>query len=476
MASLFSKEEIIRRHSEMVEYGPRLTGSKAHDAFIDSIEKDLTDMGYTVESDKHTMHRWEPKKWGLKYKKQGAEVTASRVDYYPYSGCTPPEGVTAKMKYCGNKGLGLFSFLGCRGKIAVIGVPMFEAGVGLVFKKRALYPADFVPPKKQGSPVVATFVIAPLLGLAKLCGAKGVVAVMTGVSDDNAAHQYLPFIKKYAGLPAVWVVPSEGKEIMAAAKQHEEATLVMEAETFDNAPTRTIYAKLPGKSDKKTLLVNTHTDGSNAFEENAPIALLSLAKYFSEKPIEEREHTMYFSFVTGHFQLHQFGSGLFQATGKYLMKHKEFWDGKNGHALATAGVALEHLGCTEWHDTEDKKSYVKVNDVDPELVYTSNEIMSNLYLDALKGREHTRTLMLRPKNMVHFGEGQPIWKKGIPSIGLCPGPDYLCNVDPNGYIDKTNYDMFEEQIQTFAKVLETLDKKERADLGKKDGCAWGLRF
>jgi hypothetical protein len=183
-----------------------------------------------------------------------------------------------------------------------------------------------------------------------------------------------------------------------------------------------------------------------------------------------------FSFVTGHFQLHQFGNPLNQATTKFLNRHPEFWDGKNGHALATAGVALEHLGCTEWRDSEDHKDFVQWNAVDPELVYTSNDTMAQLYTDCLQTRKLTRTLLLRPKNMIHFGEGQPIYKKGIPSVALCPGPDYLCNVAPDGYINKLNYDMMVEQIETFVRLIETLDQKSRADLGKKQGFAWCIRF
>ena len=470
MAELFTREELKDYEEKLVSFGSRLTGSKAHEDEIDMIVSKMQELGIEMHEDKHTFNRWEPTSWGLKF--GDTEVEQNDIDYYPYSGVTPEEGITAKMHYSGHG----FSFIGSRGKIAVVEVPIFEAPCGLVFKKRGVYPEDFVPPTKQGSPVVATFVIAPLLKLAKMEGAKGVIAIMKGVSDDCARHQYLPFIKKYADMPAVWVVPSVGKKIIEAAKNGESATLKMAGKYIKEAPSRTVYGLLKGKSDKDTILVNTHTDGSNAFEENAPIGLLSLAKYFSEKPLEEREKTLVFSFNTGHYQLNQFGNAMNQVTTKFLENHHEFWDGKEGHMLATAGVTLEHLGCTEWRDNPEHTEFRKVNDVDPELVYTSNEIMSNLYVDCLKGRTQTRTLMLKPKNLVHFGEGQPIYKRGIPSIGLCPGPDYLCNDAPDGYIDKINYDMMYEQIDTFRKVIEKLDKMDRKDLGKKQGFAFGFKF
>lgn len=472
MARLLDSADLKDYEETIVGFGPRLTGSAAHEHFIEFITDKMTKLGYDVKEDKHTFNKWEPTKWALTYGSNKTNVDINDVDYYPYSGLTEEKGVSGKLCYCGHG----VSYIGSRNKIAVIEIPIFEASCGLVFKKRAVYPTDFIPPAKQGSPVVATFVIAPFLSLAKAAGAKAVIAVMTGISDDNARHQYLPFIKKFAGIPALWVVPSVGKKVIEAAKRGENANVTLTGSYELNAPSRTVYAVLKGKSDTESILINTHSDGTNAFEENAPIGLISLAKYFAEKPISEREKTLIFSFNTGHFQLHQFGNAFNQATTKFLNRHREFWDGKNGHMKAVAGLTLEHLGCTEWRDTPDHKDYIKLNEVDPELVYTSNETMSDLYLDCLKERKLTRTLMLRPKNMVHFGEGQPIYKKGIPSISLCPGPDYLCNVAPNGYIDKINYDMMYEQIDTFRKVIETLDKKKRAELGKKQGFNFGLKF
>lgn len=478
MENLLKKEEIIAMMEDMIALGPRLTGNAAHKEFCQKIMDEMTALGYEIKKDLHTFKRWEPKKWGISYNSEGKKVDVAFEDcaYYPYSGCTPPEGVTAPMKFCWGKPLSMF--LGARGKIAVVRMPNLIASPGIVFKKRWTYP-EFEYYKKMSNPVVTTFVFAPLLFLAKAAGCKGVICVMEGTADDNARFQYLPFIKTYAGMPTMWVTPSIGKQIIASAKKKELATLTLDAEVFENAETETFYAVLPGKSAKKTILVNTHTDGTNAFEENAPIALLSLAKYFAAKPIEEREHTLIFSFITGHFQLHQFGNPLNQATTRFLNQHPEFWDGKDGNALATAGVALEHLGCTQWTDNEDHTEWIKVSDLDPELVYTSNKKMAEIYTECLKETrtaENCKTLLLRPKNLIHFGEGQPIYKKGIPSISLCPGSDYLCNIAPNGYIDKCNYDMFEKQIETFAVTIEKLDKMERKDLGKKQGFAWGFRF
>ena len=480
MAELLSKEKLIEMEEKMVSIGTRFTGCKAHEDWIDYISEQMTNLGYEVKEDVKTFKRWEPKDWALSFETaEGEKVDVDKEDvsYYPYSGITDEEGVSGELKYCGSKGINTF-YTGTKGKIAVIAMPLFQAGCGLCFKKRkgGIYPDTFTPPQKQSSPVVATFVIAPLITMARRAGAKAVICVMTGCSDEMARHQYLPFIKKYAGIPALWVGETTGKKIIAAAKAHKSASVKLTGTVEDNATTRTVYAVLPGMDLNRSILVNTHTDGVNAFEENAPIGLISLAKYFAEKPIEERKHTLVFSFVTGHFQLCQFGNAMNQVTTLFLNAHPEFWDGKEGHMLATAGVTLEHLGCTQWADNEDHTHFVKVSDVDPELVYASNDYMKDIYIEAVQGRKYTKTLVLRPKNFVHFGEGQPIYKKGIPDLSLCPGPDYLCNDADDGYIDKINYDMMEEQIETFRKVIERLDNEARKSIGKNDFYSLGFRF
>lgn len=470
---LYSIEELKAGMDKLIGFGPRLTGNKSHRDMVDWLEGELSSLGYEVNSDTHTFKRWEPFSWSLTYTDKGNNVEVEEPSYYPYSGRTAEDGITAEMVWCGKA---IASIFGCKNKIAVVTMPIFQASCGLIFKKRKSYPEDFVPPEKQGSPVVASFILPPLIEVARIAGAKGVICIMTGVSDDLARNQYLPFIKKYAGIPALWVDEKQGRKIIAAAKRREKATLKLFASVTDNSPTKTLYAVLKGNSEKESILVNTHTDGPNAFEENGALGILSLARYFAAKPREAREKNIVFSLVTGHFQLNQFGDPMNQATTKFLNAHRELWDGKGNNLSAVAGLTLEHLGCTEWRDSADHKQFEKVSDVDPELVYTSNKIMADIYLDAIKDRRFTKTLLLQPKNLVHFGEGQPIYKKGIPSISLCPGPDYLCNNAPDGYIDKLNYEMMYEQIDSFRKVIEIIDTKSRKELGHRDGFAWGFIF
>lgn len=473
MKNLLTRKKLIELEEKMVGFGPRLTGSEAHKEYIRMLKDEMRSYGFKIYSDTLNMKkRWEPKRLELIIKSGNDVRKIKKISYYPYSGQTPPSGVKGRLCYCG-KGYG--RYLKAKGKIAVVEVPVFSVDVGLAFKKRGVYPSDAKLPQKVTSPMISTFVLFPIIKAAKLAGAKAVICVMTGCSYANSANQYLPFLTTYQDCPALWVNGPEGKRILELSKKEDAcANLTLEATLEENTHTETFFAVLPGKSKTETILVNTHTDGVNAFEENGGIGLLSLAKYFSSKPIEERERTIVFSFVTGHMQLMQFNKGINQASWRFLNYHNEYWKGGRKCRNAVAAVTIEHLGCSEWRDFDGVLK--KLNKIEPELVYTSNDKLSDLYISCLKGRNHVRTLTLRPKNFIYFGEGQPFYASGIPCISLVPGPDYLCGAGKSGYIERVNYDLMYEQIATFANVIEKLDKMSEKEIGHNDFLSFGVRL
>src|ERR1700761_2459329 len=71
--------------------GPRLTGNTAHRHYIDWLADQFERTGLKVHRDRHSFTRWAPKRWSLR-------IAGERIDvafYFPYSGQTPPGGVTA---------------------------------------------------------------------------------------------------------------------------------------------------------------------------------------------------------------------------------------------------------------------------------------------------------------------------------------------------------------------------------------------
>ena len=469
---LLSKEEIWDLQNEINALGPRLTGYDAHARYVALLKTQLERYSLTVHEDEHPFVKWQAKRWSLAVHRQdGTTEELPTTFYYPYSGQTPEGGVTGELVYCKNTAAG---FRKAKGKIAIVEMAVPAVPTSLILKKRNVYPANLQMPTKLNNAVIGSVLRGPKLAQAAKAGVLAVVCVWKQYSSQNAAGQVLPFTTGYQGCPGLWVDEKTGERLREDAKQGAKATLVLEAEIDPNAVSKTIYCVLPGRDTKETVIINTHTDGPNACEENGGIALLSLARYFANQPRQQRARTFVFVFATGHFQIPQFGVQHGQASSRWLKKHPELWDGLGTNAKAVAGVTIEHLGCSEWRDDAAHGNYNQTNPVEIELVYTGNKMMDEIYLRALKSRTRVRSVTLRPRNSIYFGEGQPLYQAGIPTISLVPGPDYLCKETPNGDIDKLDPVLMEEQITTFFNLLSEIDNTPTEKLGKPQKQSFGI--
>lgn len=469
-AGLASREQVWAWVEALNGFGPRLTGSDAHRRSIAYLATELQAAGLTVQRDTRHFRLWQPQRWSLELVSAGGATTAVPVAFYfPYSGETPAQGVRGELVYFDAPPR---SFAAATGKIALIDVTtpalswLFQY---LMFTRKFGYPdasADFNG--SMSTPLLGGTLKAGGVNLkaAAEAGVLGVICVWRGCSEENARNQYLPFTTPYQGCPALWVGSGAGKALLAAAEQGAQARLTLEAQITEQASTDTLFAVLPGTSAAETIIINTHTDGPNACEENGGAGVVALARYFSGRPAKTRR-TLIFVLATGHFQLPQLGGGG-QATTAWLRAHPELWDGKRGHARAVAGLTLEHLGCTEWKDDADVAHFKPTGRLERELVYTTNASMDRIWRDALVGRRKLRTLTLTPRNGVFFGEGEPLFRVGIPGVALCPIPDYLCSVPSDGGLGKLDAQFMHEQIASFAKALLRIDALTAAELGPTD--------
>lgn len=461
-----STDEITSLQLELERLGPRLTGSKAHQAFIDFLSEQIRALQLEVKEDIYQFDMWEADEAALRLENSGTSIPVASV--FPYSGETPPDGITAEVVFCKSN-----RFAKAKGKIACVEVAVSDVPSSMVFKPRRRYPEQLPFRKKYNSPLVTSFLKAPDLKKAAEAGVLGVICIWKRASSANVRGQYLPFTTPYQGLPAIWVEEAYGEKLLETAKIGGRVNLKLSAVKTENAVTKTIYTLLPGENPQEILLINTHTDGPNAVEENGPLALLALLYYYKRASVKPKRSLM-FVFTTGHFQLPQLGVEDRQATSRWLRDHPEYWDGKDGHATAVAGVTVEHLGCMEWHDTPDKRGFEPTGRTEPELVYTANEALSQIYLQTVAGRSQAAGLTLRPRNGIYLGEGQPLYQAGIPTISFIPVPDYLCRLQGQDEEIQVNIELMHEQIKMILKLIMLLDQQSVAAIGKLQKPSFGL--
>lgn len=464
MQLVCSKEELLCGVERMNSFGPRLTGSKAHNDFIAYLKGEIQKMGFEIFSDPFYFDRWEEERSSIQIIEQNGEKTNIPVSSaYPYSGQTGENGITEQLAYVKS----LKDVPTAKGKIAVFDVSNVNfIPSEVAFDKRSSFPENVVLEKKYEGPVITSFVHCFYGIISKLAEAKAVILVWNGLHDDCVKGQYLSFILGYQNVPMLWVNESDGKRVVEAAKSARTANVVLTAKTEKNAFTESFYCILKGKHEKETVIVNTHTDGTNCIEENGPIALLALMKTLRGK---ELQRTHIFVFTTGHFRLPRFKdirTGSFQSASRWLAMHRELWDGNGSHFKCVVNLTLEHLGCKEWREIGGEYKYTGKPEV--ELVYTGNSFVDKLYIDAVKNRKNVRTMTLRGHNALHFGEGQNFFTMGIPEISLVPAPYYLCVISDSAETEKFDAELMAEQTQTFADLIEKIEGIEGKAFGRSD--------
>ena len=499
--------EVWQWEEQLVGFGTRYTGSSGHAAYVDWLAGQLSAVpGFRMRTDRLTFNRWLARDFALTVSVPASAGRSGPVPltyYYPYSGQTPPGGVTGRLV-----DLGLYPLASgyteafwapARGGIALVRTapPVFSLDLaqtatggyvpGQISVQAAAdyaaYAAALTNPAWQG-----IFEPVPLLD-AKDAGVLGVVVAWTGVPDDEVINQYNPFTTSYPaasglptpgdpGCPAVWVGDSAGTELAAlAADGQARATLVLTADITVGAATETVWGWLEGSGNTGTnIIINTHTDGPNATEENGGLGLIALARHLAALP--SRNHDMYFALVTGHFQLPQFSRTILNpahpeigngAVSVWMLDHPGIYQ------AAVLGVTAEHLGATMWTDDPVTGQYVPAGGSEWGTTYTMQRDVISLvnaeqdaYLAAVaevnaSGWPDYPVATVRPGTIpAYFGEGSSLYAAGLGTVSLCPLPTYLLQAGDAQQpqlldLDKLDQRLMYGQILALARTIGTLD-------------------
>ena len=475
-----SQEEVWENLAWMAKLGPKYTGNKAHVTYVDFLADQMKSYGLEVNRDRYTFPRWEAKRWEISINPaSGASFKPDVTSYFPYSGETSASGVTGELVYAGfykpqpppepPAGAQLdiakimasisaaeanaFDLSNVKGKIVLVDFARGERDYNKNYEDWGVYPADAHFPE----------VVRPARGaindLTKFqkAGALAVILAWTDVSDANAQDQYTPFSRPPQGIPGLYVTKEAGERLKALAKGGgAKATVVLEAETIENSPTDTVTATLPGTSSDEIIMVNTHTDGPNATEENGAIACLALAKYFAAMTRNDRKRTIIFPMVTGHFALTWVPAifGFIKKSPDTISK-------------TVAAVTIEHLACQEWMDDATASHYSYTGQNQWGVAITEYKAMANILLESLQGDGVKRTGVVNPVHGGWLGEGGGPNRVGIPTIGYIPQPNYLLAGQQNGCIEKLDRNLLYGQIQMFAKTIRRIDSMSVAELKSK---------
>jgi hypothetical protein len=487
--------QILHQVREMVSLGPRLTGTPAHNAWIDQLEHAWTDAGVTVSRDHFTFPRWLAESWSLEVLEGAGAGRVPISSYFPYTAPTSSAGINAPLVYVGPVPVpsisgNVLDLLTDRWALArwrrelvsnlraqMAAVPGGVAGK-LVLLEAPVPPlsaADFVPldtysydePTRRTIPdtwndykriwIVGAF-IQYVLEAIEQAGPVGAVFALDA-SAQNAAGQYTPYAQPMFSIPAVYVDRDTGTRLRSLAQGTPKTRLVLTAALAPNTPSDSLVGIMPGDgSTDEVLILNTHTDGQNAFEENGGIALTAMARYFAALGPQARNRTLVFSAYTGHF-----GPGLPQAQG-FMDNHPDLIQ------RAAASVTVEHFGATEWLD--NARGYYPTGLAEFGAAWHSQTPIAVPLVESMRANDFIRTSALRPAGDYMVAVGGPFHKAGVPTISYIAGPNYLVSLDPHDHLDKLDTERFAMELRWFADIVQRLDKLPKAALQAGDTDVW----
>jgi hypothetical protein len=438
-----SQEETWELMLRMNALGPRYTGAPAHHAFIDMLAEGFERLGLDVRSEEQRFTRWDARRVSLTVTVPGSSPEDIEIaSAYPYSGPTPAQGVEGRLVDGGSATAPRLPD-DLSDAILYLDAPVPTLPFGEWYESPRTY-GDLAALPQAVSHAAAQIVTAPNLEEYARRGAKGVILGWTTLSEAHVRHQYIPFNRPMQSVAGVWVGPGAAARLKALARSGAQATLTLDAEITPNAASRTIYAELSGAS-RELLILNTHTDGPNAVEENGPIAILALARRLTRLPASERRRSVLFLLASGHFVGPQV-----ESTEGFVKAHPDLLE------RTAAALGVEHLGALEWADLPDG-TYGPTGLPETSLFFSKDERLAAHALAVARGKD-VRGAILDPMQLSYFfGEGRPLARAGVPTIGFLPAPSYLLASPPNGAIDRVDPKLMYAQIQMLAELLDRLD-------------------
>jgi hypothetical protein len=275
-------------------------------------------------------------------------------------------------------------------------------------------------------------------------------------------------------VPAVYLGANEGKTISDALASGApvSARLVLHAH-YRSVETPTIRATIAGASSQR-IVVDSHTDGTNAVEDNGPVAMVAMARYLAQLPSACRPRTVEFVFPTAHFYqrlvdaTHRYGGAGVIATEL---------DSEYDHGKVSSVLVLEHLGAIDYEQMPradggpgeelqpNGLSAIQFIGITPSppLVSAVTEVVRNYDLQRtilLQGADAPASTV--PSHCNFGGEGTPYNVHLLPTMGVISAPQSL--YDPSFGLEGIDFDLMHRELLAYTELVNLLGTMNQAEV------------
>jgi hypothetical protein len=487
---LVSAGELWDWQSYMVGLGPRFTGSPQHVAYLDFLEQECRSAGLTTF---HDPTQYFPR-WDADYtacslailEAGGSSTDLEVMSYFPGSGNTSNMPGGALVAPVVDVGQGLpedfapgLATGGLKDAIAFCTEPPPPTTEVLAYPYYYNDDPDLTmnpaTPWNKWSLGILTPQSLATPALAQQAGCAGMIIALQA-TRKCAYGQYISFLFSKVqgdqahgapGMPILYVDYHTGQYLrsrLSALGSSTTARMVLPSKTYPNTGTDEIVAFLPGAdgdpndpSKGENVVVASHTDGTSASEENGPLGMLAIAKYFAQIPRSQRRRSMVFCFATGHF------TGYTKDTAWFTAAHPEIL------ANTAATLTVEHLGQKSF--TDDPVANTYTDDGYPEIgiSYVSQD---PILIQSVIANYQTENLIRSPVlNGPGFGVSQAFFDAALPSYGFITGPNTLYQMDARTGLEGTDPARLHQEVRTFVRILQSWESLSREELSSGKSAA-----
>ena len=411
VATVPSEDEIYGNIKDVYDFGPRRPGSTSYQDAAAKLTAWLKSSAPPATIESTTFDYWEEKKWQLVVEPNGDNSTEIECYFWPYSGQTSAEGITAQLIYVGEGTEADFQAADLKGKVALISLPPINIGWNelKLFSYMAYDPDNIAADNSHPYPIgwiLHSYNIYPRLEQA---GAIGAVYILEDYPNMGPLTYYAPYDGQIRSVPSLYIREEDG-EVLKKRLQEEplEINLVLDASiSRGGGEAVNIYSILPGKSESN-FIISSHFDSpwSSGVEDSSGVGMvMALARYYAQFTPEGRQRTMVFLLTGSHFVGEP-------SNEDFIKRHKEGILSDN-----LFNLSIEHIA-----DNWPYSNYVEARGV----FFKENPLAISLYAGLLQHYGLYGTLLFPTVTPLGVPtDAGPLSREGFPVVSYISGPVYL---------------------------------------------------
>jgi hypothetical protein len=234
--------------------------------------------------------------------------------------------------------------------------------------------------------------------------------------------------------------------------------------------TPTILATIPGQSEER-IVIDSHTDGTNAVEDNGPVAMVAMARYLASLPMACRPRTIQLAFSTAHFYQRVADPNVRDGGAEQLAQQL---DADYDQGTVSVVLVLEHLGAIDYEQvaaTDGAGKRLEPNGLRSVqfIAITPSPALIGAVQGVVQRYDMQRTILLRGSDVPHptvpehcsfGGEGTPYNRHLLPTIGVIAAPQSL--YDPAFGLEGIDFDVMHDELLGFTELVNRLGTMEQS--------------